>query len=94
MASSDIVFAYDADWENRNTYLTEGVELAYSSDNPRERDTFSQELRLVSGADGRLFNDTTDWVLGVYYQNLDEELSFEVMSDVAAFSKYHFHRVF
>lgn len=28
------------------------------------------------------------------YQNLDEELSLEVMSDVAAFSKYHFHRVF
>ena len=28
------------------------------------------------------------------YQNLDEELSLEVMSDVAAFSKYHFHREF
>jgi AraC family transcriptional regulator len=28
------------------------------------------------------------------YQNLDEELSLEVMSDVAAFPKYHFHRVF
>jgi len=28
------------------------------------------------------------------HQNLNEELSLEVLSDVAAFSKYHFHRVF
>lgn len=28
------------------------------------------------------------------HQNLDESLSLETISDVAAFSKYHFHRVF
>jgi iron complex outermembrane receptor protein len=72
-ADSDITFSYDADWENRNTFLSDDYEVAYSSDNLRERDTFSQEFRLVSGAEGRLFNDTTDWVLGVYYQNLDED---------------------
>ncbi len=28
------------------------------------------------------------------YQHLDDELSLDKMSDIAAFSKYHFHRVF
>lgn len=28
------------------------------------------------------------------HQNLNDELTLEIMSDVAAFSKYHFHRVF
>ncbi len=40
------------------------------------------------------YDERISHVCEFIYQNLDEELSLEVMSDVAAFSKYHFHRVF
>ncbi|MDP6435854.1 MAG: TonB-dependent receptor [Gammaproteobacteria bacterium] len=72
VARSEIVFAYDADWANADTFLP-GFQVAYSSDNPRERDTVSQEFRLVSGPEGKLFGDTTDWVVGLYLQRLEED---------------------
>ncbi|MGI9292307.1 MAG: TonB-dependent receptor, partial [Gammaproteobacteria bacterium] len=84
LANSDIVFAFDADWENREKYLPD-YEIAYSTDNPRERDTISQELRFVSGSEGRLFNDTTDWVLGLYYSNLDEDNDLTNLGDFTDF---------
>lgn len=34
----------------------------------------SAELRLLSGPEGRLFADSTDWVAGVYYMTRDENL--------------------
>jgi len=40
------------------------------------------------------YNERISRVCEYIHQNLDEELTLEVISDVAAFSKYHFHRVF
>ncbi|UTW48388.1 TonB-dependent receptor [Bacterioplanoides sp. SCSIO 12839] len=34
----------------------------------------SLDLRLLSGENGRIFADTTDWVAGIYYFNRDESL--------------------
>lgn len=72
IAQSDILFSYDADWVNPDFFLPD-YQVQYSSFNPRERDTLSQEFRLVSSPEGRLFNDSTDWVVGVYFQNLQED---------------------
>jgi len=71
-ADSDIVFAYDADWANRDTFLPD-YQVEYSSHNPRQRDTLSQEFRFVSGEDGRIFGDTTEWVAGIYVSRLEED---------------------
>lgn len=71
-ADSDSVFNFDADWANPTTFLPD-YQVDYSSNNDRERRTISQEFRLVSGDEGRLFNDTTDWVLGIYAQRLKED---------------------
>ena len=70
-ASSDILFSFDGDWGSDsfwNPYLYD-----YTYQNPRDRDSLSQEFRLVSSPAGRVFNGSTDWVLGVYAQRLEED---------------------
>ncbi len=69
-ATTDVLFSFDSDWSFDTAYLP--IVYDYRYRNPRERDTMSQELRLVSGDDGRIFSDTTDWVVGLYAQRLDE----------------------
>ncbi len=69
-ADSDNTYAYDGDWVSR---LYWGRPFVYNYENKKDRDTFSQEFRLVSKPESRLFNGSTDWLTGVYYSNLDEE---------------------
>ncbi len=71
-ADSDILFSFDADWANPTTFLP-AYAVAYSSRNQRQRDTWSQELRLVSDDQGRWFGGTTDWVTGFYLHRLSED---------------------
>jgi outer membrane receptor protein involved in Fe transport len=77
-ANSDIVFSFDADWANDTTFISDvpliaDYAVAYGSMSQRERDTVSQEFRVVSRPGGRLFNASTDWIAGVYAQRLTEE---------------------
>ncbi len=70
-ARSDIDYGYDEDW----TY--EGFDpIGYSSTDRyrRNRDTVSLDLRWLSGRAGRLFGDTTDWIVGVYLLSQDADL--------------------
>jgi outer membrane receptor protein involved in Fe transport len=70
-ADNDTDYAYDEDW----TY--EGFHpYGYSSFDryTRQRDSSSAQLRLLSNEQSRLFADSTDWVLGLYYLNNDEDL--------------------
>lgn len=68
-AHTDSIYSYDGDWVfvgyDPNEYV-------YFYENDKERDSFSQELRLVSKPEGRLFGDSTDWLLGLYVLNFDE----------------------
>ena len=72
LADSDIDFSFDADWGNDESWAP--VTYDYTSSSDRERATFSQELRLTSKEAGRLFNGTTDWLVGIYAQKLDDEV--------------------
>ncbi len=72
LARSDIDFSFDADWGNDNSWAP--VSYDYVSLSARQRTTASQEFRLASSDAGRIFADTTDWLVGIYLQNLDEEL--------------------
>ncbi|MGI9235577.1 MAG: TonB-dependent receptor [Woeseiaceae bacterium] len=73
LADSDINFSFDADWGNDDSWAP--VTYDYVSLNDRKRQTLSQELRLTSNDSGRIFSNTTDWLLGLYVQNLEDELS-------------------
>ncbi len=69
-ADSDIVYGFDGDWGNAESWAP--VTYDFISLNERTRETLSQEFRLASGVDNRL--GTADWLLGVFVQELDESL--------------------
>ena len=71
-ADSDIEFSFDADWGNDDSWAP--VTYDYVSLSDRKRKTLSQEFRLASTEDGRVFGGTTDWLLGVYVLDLEDEL--------------------
>jgi outer membrane cobalamin receptor len=65
LSSSDILFSFDGDWGNTDFWQDYGGYVYdYQYANPRQRDSLSQELRLVS-APGAI-GGHTDWVLGVF----------------------------
>jgi outer membrane receptor protein involved in Fe transport len=72
-ADSDIVYSFDADWGNPEAWAP--FTYDFVSVNDRKRRTWSQEFRLASGADGRLFGGSTDWLVGVYFLKLEDEIA-------------------
>ena len=73
VADTDIDFSFDADWGNDDAW--DPVLYDYVSLNDRKRTTISQELRLTSNESGRIFNGRSDWLLGVYVNRMDEDLT-------------------
>lgn len=69
---ADIFYSFDGDWGNE-AYWGEFAPYDFTSDTDRERTHFSQEFRLLSNDKSRLFNDTTDWLLGLYYLDTTED---------------------
>jgi outer membrane receptor protein involved in Fe transport len=71
-SDSDIDYGYDEDWT-----FTGFHPAGYSSTDRylRDRETRSLELRAMSDEDGRLFGDTTDWLLGVYDHEREVDLT-------------------
>ena len=72
IADSDMDFGFDADWGNDDSWAP--VTYDYVSLNDRQRRTFSQEFRLTSNDAGQIFNATTNWLVGLYVQELNDEL--------------------
>jgi len=75
-AHTDSLFSFDADWGSDAFWDTPQFghsiyDFFFST--RRNRKTFSQEFRLVSGPAGRLFG-RVDWLIGVYGLNLDENI--------------------
>ena len=69
-ASSDITFGFDADWGSDEFWAP--FTYDFVSWTTRERQTLSQELRLVSAPGAEIFSGTTAWLVGVYALNLQE----------------------
>lgn len=68
VASSDIVYGFDADWGNAGFWSPYVYDFTQRFD--RERDTVNQELRLVSAPGGRIMG--SDWIVGAYVLSLEE----------------------
>lgn len=71
-ANSDVIFSFDADWGNPESWLP--FTYDFISVNDRSRKTTSQEFRLTSTDAGRIFSNTTDWLIGVYAMQLDDDI--------------------
>jgi len=71
VANSDMEYGYDEDW------AFDGIHPdGYSSkDNYiRERDNTTADVRLMSSEHGRIFNGSSDWLLGLYVFDQEESL--------------------
>ena len=72
-ADSEIDFSFDADWGNDDAWNP--VLYDYISLNDRHRRALNREVRFINTEESRLFNDTTDWLVGFYFNRLDETLT-------------------
>lgn len=77
VANSDSEYGYDEDW----AYPTlaagtdfEGWEYSSFDNYLRNQQTRSADWRFLSTENGRLFNGQSDWVLGYYYLERDQDL--------------------
>jgi iron complex outermembrane receptor protein len=81
-AESDLAYGYDEDWAYVGISAPENIEnqdfayWEYSSTDYYFRDKSTQtiEFRALSNSSSKLFNDSTDWVAGLYFRNDDEDL--------------------
>jgi len=61
--------------ENSNGLFDDQIPCQYDYfwSKQAKRDVWSQEFRLVSNASSRIFNQSTDWLIGIYISELDEK---------------------
>jgi iron complex outermembrane receptor protein len=76
-ADNDLEYGYDEDWAFPDICV--GQSCTYpgynSKDNySRERDNSSVDIKLVSNEGGRILNSSSDWVVGIYLRDQDEQL--------------------
>ncbi len=70
-ANSDSEYSYDEDWAFEGFHP-----FGYTSTDTylRERDSYSAELRLLSNESSLLFSGRSEWIVGFYYLDNDEDL--------------------
>ena len=72
-SSSDVEYSYDEDWSYVG--IAPGWEYSSFDQYLRDYERDSVDLRLLSGTDGRLFGNSTDWVVGLYAMQRNEDLT-------------------
>jgi outer membrane receptor for monomeric catechols len=70
ITDTEVVLSYDADWGNANSHAP--FTYDYFSETLRDRETFNQELRLVSDPVDFNSNKNTEWVIGISYLDVEE----------------------
>jgi len=74
-SNSEMEYSYDEDW----SYIGEFDEslYPYSSFDQylRDREQTDIDVRLVSDADGRIFDGASDWTIGAYYKDYAEDMT-------------------
>ena len=70
ITDTDVVLSYDADWGNAKSHAP--FTYDYFSETFRDRESFSQELRLISDEVDFNLNKNTEWVLGISYLDVEE----------------------
>ena len=70
ITDTDVVLSYDADWGNSISHAP--FIYDYFSETLRGRETFSQELRLISDAEDFNSDKNTEWVLGISFLDVEE----------------------
>jgi len=72
---SDVEYSYDEDWSYVG--IAPGAEYSAFDQYLRDYQRNTLDIRLLSGTDGRIFGNTTDWVAGLYAMQRNEDLTRE-----------------
>jgi len=80
---SDIVYSYDADWGFAGQFDESLFPYIGFEAFKRQRENTSIELRALSDKAGRIFYDSTDWTVGLFYFKQNE--GFNQNSDFGVF---------
>ena len=70
--NADIDYSFDGDWGN-DDYWGEFAPYDFTSYSLRERKHLTQEFRFISNESSRIFNESTDWLVGVYALDMQED---------------------
>ena len=70
LTHSDVVFSFDADWGNEHSWLPYSYD--FFSETLRSRRSLNQEFRLISDPMDFAKGKPMEWVVGVYYLNMQE----------------------
>lgn len=73
-SNSDFEYSYDEDWSYAGQFDDSLFPYSSFDQYQRDRDNNSIEFRLLSNEDGRIFNNSTDWLVGFYHAEQDEGL--------------------
>ncbi|MGL4615875.1 MAG: TonB-dependent receptor, partial [Shewanella sp.] len=89
-ANTEHDYSFDGDWANSDYWESKQCDIYDEDWNSigklpcvydatwskfGQRKTFSQELRLTSNDAGKIFNESTDWLIGFYFSSLQEDNS-------------------
>jgi len=73
-SNSDLEYSFDEDWSYVGQFDDSLYPYSSFDQYLRDRDNNSIEFRLLSNEDGRIFNSSTDWLIGFYHAEQDEDL--------------------
>lgn len=99
-ANTNTEYGYDEDWSFpglcENTacdpdILGEDISYASTDNYIRDEEKTSVEVRFLSGDEGKLFNGSTDWVAGLYYQDRTSDLERQYTYAADFASEYETH---
>jgi iron complex outermembrane receptor protein len=90
-ADNDLEYGYDEDWAFPDICTgqpCEGWEYNSADNYARQRDNASVDIKLVSEPEALIFNGSSDWVVGVYWRDQDEQLLREQTGNNDFFSDF------
>jgi len=76
-ADNDLEYGYDEDWAFPDICTgqpCEGWEYNSNDNYSRQRDNASVDIKLVSEPEARILNGSSDWAVGIYWRDQDEQL--------------------
>ena len=86
--SYDEDWSYEGEFDDALARINQGLDCVSDDPHPdcvwdyssfdqylRDRKQIDIDVRLVSDADGRIFNGSTDWTIGAYYKDASEDLT-------------------
>ncbi len=74
-SQSDLEYSYDEDWSYVGQFAADLYPYNYVDAYLRDRKQIDADVRLISDKEGKIFANTSDWTVGAYFRNQQEDLT-------------------